>query len=69
MFAFADRESLEELKKSPRLHRHALSLMKTVGAAIDLLDDMDSLVDVLKSLGERHIKYRAKKEHFGVSNI
>lgn len=42
----------------------ALRLMQMVDGAIRLLDDKETLVSVLLQLGERHIKYGTKPEHY-----
>lgn len=42
----------------------ALRLMQMIDGAIRLLDDTETLVSVLLQLGERHIKYGTKPEHY-----
>ena len=42
--------------------------MTTVTTAVDMLDDMEGLSEVLVDLGRRHKKYKAKTEHFPVSS-
>lgn len=42
----------------------ALRLMQMVDGAIRLLDDTETLVSVLLQLGERHVKYGTKPEHY-----
>lgn len=59
LFRFTNTESLEDqLKNNKRLQRHASGVIKTVGAAIGLLDDTETLVSTLTALAKRHIKYK-----------
>ena len=44
----------------------ALRLMQMVDGAVGLLDDPVNLRDVLLKLGERHVLYGVKEEHYAV---
>ena len=48
---------------SPALKTHALGVMKTVGTAVSMLDDLSALVPVLKDLGAKHLQYGVKDAH------
>jgi len=39
-------------------------LMQMIGAAVGKLTDLDSLVPVLQSLGERHVGYGVQASHY-----
>lgn len=39
-------------------------LMKMIGMAVNSLNDLDSLVPVVQALGERHLDYGVKDEHY-----
>mmetsp|Transcript_17603 Transcript_17603/g.28030 ORF Transcript_17603/g.28030 Transcript_17603/m.28030 type:complete len:105 (-) Transcript_17603:327-641(-) len=45
---------------------HATGVMKTVGAAVDNLDDLAPIVPVLTKLGKKHAKYKVVPEHFPI---
>jgi len=55
-----------DLYESPALKAHVLNVMKTVGTAVDGLDDLLKLEPVLRELGEKHVKYGVKDAHYGV---
>lgn len=42
----------------------AKHLLKTIGVAVANLDDLDTLVPVLKDLGARHVRYGAELPHY-----
>ena len=52
-----------DIYSSPALKTHALGVMKTVGTAVSMLDDLPALVPVLKDLGAKHVKYGVKDAH------
>jgi hemoglobin-like flavoprotein len=39
-------------------------LMTMIGAAVDLLEEPDALVPVLRKLGARHVNYGVRDEHY-----
>jgi hemoglobin-like flavoprotein len=39
-------------------------LMTMIGAAVDLLEEPDTLVPVLRKLGARHVNYGVRDEHY-----
>ena len=39
-------------------------LMQMIGAAVGKLNDVDSLVPILQSLGKRHVAYGVKNAHY-----
>jgi hemoglobin-like flavoprotein len=39
-------------------------LMEMIGTAVDKLDNLDTVVPVLQSLGKRHVRYGVKAEHY-----
>mmetsp|Transcript_3905 Transcript_3905/g.9843 ORF Transcript_3905/g.9843 Transcript_3905/m.9843 type:complete len:108 (-) Transcript_3905:361-684(-) len=63
MFSFRDDEGLYT---SAGLKRHATGVMKTVGVAVDNLDDLEKVVPALKTLGARHVKYGVVEAHYDV---
>jgi hemoglobin-like flavoprotein len=40
-------------------------LGQTISKAVELLTDLPTLVPILQGLGQRHIKYGVKAEHYG----
>lgn len=60
-FPFKDEVDIYE---GQRFKDHALRVIKQVGIAVGMLKDLDKLVPVLESLGERHVGYGVKKEHY-----
>jgi hemoglobin-like flavoprotein len=52
-----------DLYKSSALKRHALGVMTTVGKAVNMLDDLEALVPVLKELGAKHVNYGVEEAH------
>ena len=61
LFPFA---SGPALYKSAALKKHAVNVVKTVGKAVELLEDLDTLVPILTSLGTRHVKYGIVEAHY-----
>ncbi len=58
----------EELNESnEKLKQHAVQVMSSVGAAIDIIEDEESLEDVLTGLGIVHHMKSVKVDSFGVS--
>ena len=41
-------------------------LMQMIGAAVGKLDDLDSLIPILQSLGKRHAKYGVRDAHYQI---
>ena len=52
--------------KSEAFKAHALKAMSTVGVAVAGLDDLETLIPILKRLGESHVKHGVKPEHYPV---
>lgn len=48
------------------MKKHALGVMETVGAAVDSIDDIDSLTPILLELGAKHVKWNIQDAHFDV---
>lgn len=55
--------SLKPLFKGDIVEQGA-KLMKMIGMAVNSLNNLDSLVPVVQSLGERHVDYGVKDEHY-----
>merc|ERR1719197_1412591 len=43
-----------------------MKVVDTVGTAVGLLDDLDTLVPVLKDLGAKHIAYKVEPVHYPI---
>ena len=56
--------SLPDYEQSEPYKAHALTVLTSLDKAMSLLDDMDTLVPVLTQLGERHVRYGVKAEHY-----
>ncbi|XP_072164893.1 uncharacterized protein [Diadema setosum] len=56
--------SYQELTVDEDVRAHGLRVMRTVGEAVDSLDDLDLLVPILQDLAGRHVGYGVTKEHF-----
>lgn len=54
LFSFKDEEDLEA---SESFKLHAVGVVKTVGVAVDKLDDLPTLVPILQDLGSKHVGY------------
>lgn len=63
LFRFRDEE---DLYASPALRKHATGVVATVGAAVGLLEDLDTLVPILQDLGARHVPRGVKAEYYPV---
>jgi methyl-accepting chemotaxis protein len=63
-----DRSALsdpDEFYQSERLMKHAMMFINMLDRALQLLGpDSDMMSDILKELGEKHIKYGVKPHHF-----
>ena len=46
------------------MHQQGDRLMTIIGAAVDLLDQPDNLIPVLRKLGARHVNYGVRDEHY-----
>jgi hemoglobin-like flavoprotein len=46
------------------MHQQGDRLMTMIGAAVDLLDQPDNLIPVLRKLGARHVNYGVRDEHY-----
>ncbi len=66
MFSFVTTKDLVQLQKEPRFHKHVDNLMKSVGVAVDTLDNPEQMAKTLKALGKRHIKYNATIQQMAV---
>ena len=66
MFSFLKDVPPEQMEHNAALQKHALGVMKTVGAAVDHADQMSALGQTLHDLGERHVHRGVKPEHYPV---
>jgi hemoglobin-like flavoprotein len=57
--------SLRSLFKSD-LTEQKQKLMRMIGAAINGLNNLPELVPVVQALGQRHVGYGVKNEHYGI---
>jgi hemoglobin-like flavoprotein len=48
----------------PDLTEQKVKLMKMIGAAVNGLNDLGSLVPVVQALGRRHVGYNVKPQHY-----
>lgn len=55
--------SIKPLFKT-ELRDQGAKLMKTLGVAVNSLNDLPALVPVLKGLGQRHVNYGVKPAHY-----
>ena len=60
---FAADPALEPLFKGDMAHQGE-RLMKMIGAAVDKLDDLPTLVPVLQGLSRRHVGYGVRVAHY-----
>ena len=67
MFSFKNMGSAENFKSDERALRQARKTMEAVNLAVSRLHDTTALVRMLKGLGARHVNYKVKEEHYGVS--
>lgn len=59
-----------QLFQSQAFKKHALNVMNTIDVAIQSLDDLDSLVPVLKGLGVKHAKmWGIKDRHYDLVSL
>uniref|UniRef100_A0A7S2IQR5 Globin domain-containing protein n=1 Tax=Zooxanthella nutricula TaxID=1333877 RepID=A0A7S2IQR5_9DINO len=65
LFSFKDVPK-DKLYDHPKLKNHALAVMKTVGTAVSMLDDVPNLLPVLEGLGKKHVGYGVQPEHYEV---
>jgi hemoglobin-like flavoprotein len=57
----------EEMYESPKFKKHAAGVVGTVNTAVNMLGpDLSPLVDVLKALGKKHVKYGVVEAHYAV---
>eukprot|EP00057_Strongylocentrotus_purpuratus_P016362 XP_011670836.1 PREDICTED: uncharacterized protein LOC763287 isoform X4 [Strongylocentrotus purpuratus] len=65
LFPFGDKNlSYGQLLSNRMVREHGTKVMKTIGQAVDTLDNVDNLVSALKDLGLRHTQYGVTKMHF-----
>ncbi len=57
--------SLQRLFKGD-MQAQGQKLMQMIGAAVGKLDDLDSLIPILQSLGKRHAKYGVRDAHYQI---
>ncbi|KAF2355683.1 Globin [Trinorchestia longiramus] len=55
---------LESLRKDKRLRAHASTVMHAINSVVDSLDDPETLVEILKSVGGNHFKRGIERIHF-----
>eukprot|EP00439_Symbiodinium_sp_Y106_P056036 s1725_g7.t2 len=65
LFSFAKDEETMWLPGS-RLEKHGARVVTTVGTAVSLLKDLDTLVPVLQKLGLQHVGYNVLPAHYDV---
>lgn len=46
------------------MNEQGKKLMKTIGLAVNSLDNLDQLIPVVQDLGKRHVGYGVKPEHY-----
>ena len=61
--------SKEEVAENEHFRAHALQVTESVSLAVSSLDDMDSLVLILKDLGSAHSSQNLQNAHFDVSHL
>ena len=61
--SFKDEANLYE---SPKLEAHGIKVVTTVGTAVGLLRDLDTLVPVLQQLGTKHVDYGVIPAHYEI---
>lgn len=59
--------SIEEVEENEHFRSHALQVTESVSLAVSSLDDMESLVLILKDLGGAHSTHNLQNSHFDVS--
>ena len=57
----------EELPENEHFRGHALQVTETISLAVSTLDDMETLIGVLKDLGAAHSTHGLNDEYFDVS--
>ena len=67
-YNFAD-VSKEDIVENEHFRGHALQVTETVSLAVSSLDDMESLVLILKDLGSAHSSHDLQNTHFDVSHL
>ena len=65
LFSFAQDEETMWLPGS-RLEKHGARVVNTVGTAVSLLKDLETLVPVLQKLGLQHVGYKVLPPHYDV---
>lgn len=55
-----------DISSSPMMRAHGAKIVNTVGTAVSLLRDLDTLVPVLHSLGLRHVGYGVIPAHYDI---
>ena len=63
LFSFRD---IENYKESDEYINHVVKVASTVGKAVDNLENLESLLPILKQLGRDHIPKGVTKEHYPV---
>ena len=63
LFSFKDEPDLYE---SLALKAHGIKVVTTVGTAVGLLRDLDTLVPVLQQLGTKHVNYGVIPAHYEI---
>jgi hypothetical protein len=68
LFKFAIDGVDDDMYTSPLFLVHARGVIRTIDAAINLLEtgNMDKLVEVLKRLGARHATYNVREVHYPI---
>ena len=66
MFDKFSNASKEEITENEHFRSHALQVTESLSLAVSTLDDMDSLVLILKDLGSLHSTHNLQNAHFEV---
>lgn len=65
IFGFNRNDSMDELAKSPKFHRHAKYFIRMIDKALGMLGpDIELLTDILLDLGAKHVEYGVKPEYY-----
>jgi hemoglobin-like flavoprotein len=57
-------DDIKDLFKNSDMEKQGKALIKMIGVAVANLKNTETLVDTLKKLGKRHVKYGVKAKHY-----
>eukprot|EP00794_Sanderia_malayensis_P020338 gene20338-22340_t len=63
-FAMESENDIEEIMGDERLARHAKGVIDTISVTVAMLNDLASVVPVLKQLGASHARFNLQPAHF-----